>query len=33
MRPLPAHTSLTVSALAWPGMLVEIDIIAMVPLK
>jgi 2-iminobutanoate/2-iminopropanoate deaminase len=31
--PLPAHTSLTVSALAWPGMLVEIDIIAMVPLK
>jgi 2-iminobutanoate/2-iminopropanoate deaminase len=31
--PLPAHTSLTVSALAWPGMLCEIDIIAMVPLK
>jgi 2-iminobutanoate/2-iminopropanoate deaminase len=31
--PLPAHTSLTVSALAWPGMLCEIDIIAVVPLK
>ena len=30
---LLAHTSLTVSALAWPGMLVEIDIIAMVPSK
>lgn len=31
--PLPAHTSLTVSALAWPGMLCEIDVIAAVPLK
>jgi enamine deaminase RidA (YjgF/YER057c/UK114 family) len=31
--PLPAHTSLTVSALAWPGMLCEIDVIAVVPLK
>lgn len=30
-RPLPAHTFLVVSQLAWPGMLVEIDVIAMVP--
>ena len=29
--PLPAHTFLVVSALAWPGMLVEIDVIAMTP--
>jgi enamine deaminase RidA (YjgF/YER057c/UK114 family) len=29
--PLPAHTLLCVSQLAWPGMLVEIDVIAMVP--
>jgi 2-iminobutanoate/2-iminopropanoate deaminase len=29
--PLPAHTFLVVSQLAWPGMLVEIDVIAMVP--
>jgi enamine deaminase RidA (YjgF/YER057c/UK114 family) len=28
---LPAHTFLTVSQLAWPGMLVELDIIAIVP--
>jgi len=28
---LPAHTFLTVSNLAWPGMLVEIDIIAATP--
>jgi enamine deaminase RidA (YjgF/YER057c/UK114 family) len=28
--PLPAHTMLNVPQLAWPGMLVEIDIIAMV---
>jgi len=28
--PLPAHTFLTVSQLAWPGMLVEIEVIAMV---
>lgn len=28
--PLPAHTFLVVSQLAWPGMLVEIDVIAMV---
>jgi enamine deaminase RidA (YjgF/YER057c/UK114 family) len=27
---LPAHTFLCISQLAWPGMLVEIDIIAMV---
>jgi enamine deaminase RidA (YjgF/YER057c/UK114 family) len=31
--PLPAHTFLTVSQLAWPDMMVEIDVIAMVPLK
>ena len=30
--PLPAHTFLNVSQLAWPGMLVEIDVIAIVPL-
>jgi len=29
--PRPAHTFLTVSDLAWPGMLVEIDIIAIAP--
>jgi enamine deaminase RidA (YjgF/YER057c/UK114 family) len=29
--PLPAHTMLNVTQLAWPGMLVEIEIIAMVP--
>jgi len=29
--PLPAHTFLNVSQLAWPAMLVEIDVIAMVP--
>lgn len=29
--PLPAHTFLVVSHLAWPGMLVELDVIAMVP--
>ena len=28
---LPAHTFLAISQLAWPGMLVEIDVIAMVP--
>jgi len=30
--PLPAHTFLNVNQLAWPAMLVEIDVIAMVPL-
>jgi len=30
---LPAHTLLTISQLAWPGMLVEIDVTAVVPLK
>jgi len=30
---LPAHTFLNVSQLAWPDMLVELDVIAMVPLK
>lgn len=29
-KPLPAHTFLVVSQLAWPGMLVELDVIAMV---
>src|SRR5215831_2452685 len=29
--PLPAHTFVNVSQLAWPAMLVEIDVIAMVP--
>ena len=28
---LPAHTFLTVSQLAWPGMLVELDVIAIAP--
>jgi enamine deaminase RidA (YjgF/YER057c/UK114 family) len=32
-NPLPAHTLLTISQLAWPGMLVEIDVTAVVPLK
>ena len=31
--PLPAHTFLNVSQLAWPEMLVEIDVIAMAPLR
>lgn len=30
--PLPAHTFLTVSQLAWPHMLVELDVIAIAPL-
>lgn len=29
--PLPAHTFLCVSQLAWPGMLVEIEVTAVVP--
>ena len=32
-QPLPAHTLLTISQLAWPGMMVEIDVTAIVPLK
>jgi enamine deaminase RidA (YjgF/YER057c/UK114 family) len=32
-HPLPAHTLLTISQLAWPGMIVEIDVTAIVPLK
>src|ERR1700722_5103423 len=32
-NPLPAHTLLTISQLAWPGMMVEIDVTAVVPLK
>jgi 2-iminobutanoate/2-iminopropanoate deaminase len=31
--PMPAHTLLTINQLAWPGMLVEIDVTAMVPVK
>jgi 2-iminobutanoate/2-iminopropanoate deaminase len=31
--PLPAHTLVNVSQLAWPGMLIEIDVTAIVPLK
>jgi enamine deaminase RidA (YjgF/YER057c/UK114 family) len=33
INPLPAHTLLTISQLAWPGMMVEIDVTAVVPLK
>jgi len=29
-HPLPAHTLLTISQLAWPGMIVEIDVTAIV---
>jgi 2-iminobutanoate/2-iminopropanoate deaminase len=31
--PMPVHTLLTISQLAWPGMMVEVDVTAMVPLK
>jgi 2-iminobutanoate/2-iminopropanoate deaminase len=31
--PMPAHTLLTISQLAWPGMLIEIDVTAVVPIK
>jgi len=31
--PMPAHTLLTISQLAWPGMMVEIDVTAVVPLN
>jgi 2-iminobutanoate/2-iminopropanoate deaminase len=31
--PMPVHTLLNVSQLAWPGMMIEIDATAMVPLK
>ena len=30
--PMPAHTLLVINQLAWPGMLVEIDATAMIPL-
>ena len=30
---LPAHTLLNITQLAWPGMLVEIDVTAVVPVK
>lgn len=33
INPLPAHTLLTISQLAWPGMMVEIDVTAVVPVK
>jgi len=32
-HPLPAHTLLTISQLAWRGMIVEIEMTAIVPLK
>jgi enamine deaminase RidA (YjgF/YER057c/UK114 family) len=32
-NPLPAHTLVNISQLAWPGMMVEIDVTAIVPLK
>jgi hypothetical protein len=32
-HPRPAHTLLTISQLAWRGMIVEIDVTAIVPLK
>jgi enamine deaminase RidA (YjgF/YER057c/UK114 family) len=32
-NPMPAHTLLTISQLAWPGMMVEIDVTAVVPLN
>jgi 2-iminobutanoate/2-iminopropanoate deaminase len=32
-NPLPAHTLVNISQLAWPGMMVEIDATAVVPLK
>jgi enamine deaminase RidA (YjgF/YER057c/UK114 family) len=31
--PLPAHTLVNISQLAWPGMMVEIDATAVVPVK
>jgi 2-iminobutanoate/2-iminopropanoate deaminase len=31
--PLPAHTFLNIVQLAWPGMMVEVDVTAMVPLR
>lgn len=31
--PMPAHTLVTISQLAWPGMMLEVDVTAMVPLK
>src|SRR6478752_8618653 len=31
--PMPAHTLLIINQLAWPGMLVEVDVTAAVPLK
>jgi enamine deaminase RidA (YjgF/YER057c/UK114 family) len=30
--PMPAHTLLTINQLAWPGMLIEIDVTAVIPL-
>jgi len=32
-NPLPAHTLVNISQLAWPGMMVEIDVTAVVPVK
>jgi enamine deaminase RidA (YjgF/YER057c/UK114 family) len=33
VNPPPAHTLLNITQLAWPGMMVEVDVTAMVPLK
>ena len=32
-NPLPAHTLINISQLAWPGMMVEVDVTAVVPLR
>ena len=32
-NPPPAHTLLNITQLAWPGMMIEVDVTAMVPLK
>ena len=31
--PMPAHTLLNITQLAWPGMMIEVDVTAAVPLK
>ena len=31
--PMPAHTLVNITQLAWPGMMVEVDVTAIVPLK
>jgi 2-iminobutanoate/2-iminopropanoate deaminase len=32
-NPPPAHTLLNITQLAWPGMMIEVDVTAMVPIK